>query len=401
MQKKIPLSISILLIVLAVILTFQFTYMGLNSKFREEVNTLVGYSEAYKKLAEVDDLFKTQYIGEIDEDELLDYVISGYVAGTGDKYAYYMNAEDFSDYIEEMSGNFTGIGVYVIYNAQEDAIEVINVVEDSPAYEAGLSAGDLITAVEGQTVAELGYYKAVSMCKGEEGSLAKITVYRNGEYTDYEIERKTVKSVSVSGRMYENTNVGIIRITEFDTTTPAQFEAAVKDLAVSGAEKFIFDLRNNPGGELESIVKVLDFLLPEGPIVKITDKDGNVVTEYTSDKSELNSEMIVLINENTASAAELFSSALKDYQKATLVGKTTFGKGTVQTIRMLEDGSGVAISYRMYNPPFSENYEGVGVVPDVEVAIADEYADVSLYKLSDENDAQLQKAVEILTASDK
>ncbi len=398
MQKKIPLSIAVLVLLLTVIITFQITNLSLENSYREKVSDLVKYSEGLEKLMEVDDLFRSGYIGDIDEDMLLDGIISGYVAGTGDKYGYYLNSSDYADYMAELRGNFTGIGVYVIYNPDAIAIEIINVIENSPAHEAGLVPGDLITAVEGVSVSEIGYYTAVSRVKGEEGTMAEITVYRDGESTDYSIERRAVTSVTVEHRMYKNTDIGILRISGFDAETPKQFEAAIKELTINGAVKFIFDLRNNPGGELESIVSVLDYLLPEGPVVKIVDKDGNIVHEYQSSASELNASMVVLVNENTASAAELFSSALKDYKKATLVGTTTFGKGTVQTIVPLSDGSGVAISYMMYNPPFSENYEGIGVIPDVEVELDEEYRNINLYKLDEDNDAQLIKAVELLNS---
>jgi len=398
MQKKIPLSIAVLILLLVVIVTYQVTHLAIENSYREKVNDLVEYSEGLEKLMEVDDLFRNNYVGDIDEDMLLDGIISGYIAGTGDKYGYYLNSNDYADYMDELDGNIMGIGVYIVYNPDFIAIEVTNVIENSPAHEAGLLPGDLITAVDGVSVSEMGYYTAVSRVKGEEGTMAEITVYRDGESIDYSIERRAVTSVSVEYRMYKDTDIGIVRISTFDAETPKQFEAAIKELTIKGAVKFIFDLRNNLGGEINSIVSVLDYLLPEGPIVKMVDKDGNVVREYQSDASELSAKMAVLVNEYTASAAELFSSALKDYEKATLVGKTTFGKGTAQTIVPLSDGSGVAISYMMCNPPFSENYEGVGVVPNVEIDLDEEYRNVNLYKLDEDNDAQLIKAVEIVNS---
>ena len=162
-------------------------------------------------------------------------------------------------------------------------------------------------------------------------------------------------------------------------------------------KKLIFDVRYNPGGDLRSIVSILDYLLPEGPIVRITDKDGNVVETYESDADSLDLPMCVLTNGSTASAAELFTSALKDYKKATVVGTNTYGKGTVQTVIGLPDGSGIGISYRLYNPPFSDNYEGVGIAPDYEVEPDKSLEGKNIYKITDSEDNQLQKAVEILT----
>ena len=189
--------------------------------------------------------------------------------------------------------------------------------------------------------------------------------------------------------------IGIIKILSFDLGTPAQFKEACETLIEGGATRFVFDVRYNPGGDLTSICSILDYLLPEGPIVHIVDAQGGEEV-INSDASELDLPMCVLVNGNTASAAELFSSALQDYDKAELVGTTTYGKGTMQTIIRLSDNTGLGISYRMYNPPYSENYEGVGVKPDVEIEMDESLANKNIYKITDDEDTQLQKAIEIL-----
>jgi len=193
-------------------------------------------------------------------------------------------------------------------------------------------------------------------------------------------------------------SIGIIKILSFDEGTPLQFKNACEFLQKQNVKKIVFDVRYNPGGNLESICEILDYLLPEGPMVRIVEGDGSEEIR-TSDASELNMPMCVLINENTASAAELFASALQDYDKAELVGTNTYGKGTVQRILSLPDGTGLGISYSMYYPPFSDNFEGVGVKPDHPCEMDASLAGTSIYKIADTDDTQLQKAIEVLNAA--
>ena len=221
-------------------------------------------------------------------------------------------------------------------------------------------------------------------------------MFRREDFLDFKMTRAKVVAQSIMYHAYEqDPTIGIVRITGFDLGTPAQFKNACETLMKDGATRFIFDVRYNPGGDLSAITDILDYLLPEGPIVRIVDKEGKEVT-YGSDADELDVPMCVLVNGNTASAAELFSSALQDYKKATIIGTVTFGKGTVQQILSLGDGSGIGISYRMYCPPFSDNYEGVGVQPDVVLELDESLAEKNIYLITDEEDNQLQKAVEIL-----
>ncbi|MCI8387235.1 MAG: PDZ domain-containing protein [Clostridiales bacterium] len=394
MSKKITIGMAIVLMLLAILLTFQLTYVALNNKYQAELDEITRGQDIFSKLAAVDQLYRSLYIGEIDDDELMDAILRGYVYGTGDKYAYYLNQEQFAEMMADNRGEMQGIGVYVIY--QNDAIEIINVMPESPALEAGLEPGDMIVYVGGESVAELGYNTALSRLQGEAGTNASFTVARNGELIDYTITRGYVNEISVMSHVYEaDPTIGIIKILSFDLGTPGQFKEACQTLMEGGVTRFVFDVRYNPGGDLTAIVEVLDYLLPEGPIVRIVDAAGKEEV-YSSDANAIDLPMCVLINENTASAAELFSSALQDYDKAELVGKTTYGKGTVQTILRLADNTGLGISYRMYNPPFSDNYEGIGVHPDYDVDMDKSLANKNIYKITDEEDTQLQKAIAVL-----
>ena len=268
---------------------------------------------------------------------------------------------------------------------------------DSPALEAGVMPGDLIAYVNGQPMTELGYSSALSMLRGEEKTFAEMTVLRDGKLIDFKIERRKITDYTVYSHVYPgNPDVGVVQILEFDSGTPLQFKAALRELEAKGVKKLVFDVRNNPGGQLDSIKDVLDHLLPEGVIIRIQDAAGKEET-LMSDASQVDMPMMVLVNRNTASAAELFASALRDYNKAKLVGETTYGKGTTQTMMPLYDGSAISVSQNTYSPPLSENYEGVGLAPDVEVELPREIANKSVFLLGESEDLVLIAAVNELT----
>ena len=402
MLKKIPLSTAVVLILLAVLVTFQITYLAVNNKFEHKLNELEASAEhkLYSKLNSVDDLFRKLYIGEIDEAQLADSIIQGYIKGTGDKYAEYMNSEEFERFLNDLGGELEGIGIVVIYNTEYTVLEIASVYPDSPAYEAGVEPGDFIIEVDGVDVATLGFYSAVAAMQGKADTYANFTVARGENYSErieMSVKRGFIINQSVTHHMYnDGTNsIGIIRILMFAENTPGQFKAAVEGLLEQGVQKFVFDVRYNSGGDLNSIVEILDYLLPAGPVIRITDIEGNVETKNSVD-GELNAKMAVLINGSTASAAELFAAALRDYQKAELIGEQSFGKGSMQTIMRLEDNSALRVTYRMYSPPYSDNYDGIGITPDHEVYMDPAVADINIYKLTDEQDTQLQAAIKIL-----
>lgn len=409
MKKRVPVYTTIIIALACIIVTFQLTAVlswkssfnrsGASAPDGTNADASAEDSEAYaalkKKLDSVNSIYRKYYIDEIDEEQLIYGVMSGYVYGAGDNFGEYMTPEMYKEYIQDSTGELVGIGVMVIEDWSTGYIQVVEIIPDSPAEASDIRVGDFIVKVGDTDAATVGYYRALDMMRGEEGSVAQFTVYRDGEYIDFNIKRRKIESVSVSHRMYSDGITGIIRITGFEEPTADQFIAAMEDLKEQGAERYVFDLRNNGGGLLTAITDTLDYLLPEGPIIRITDKEGGEEV-ISSDASEITAPMAVLVNGNTASAAELFTAALRDYEKSVTVGTKTYGKGSMQTIIPLDDGSAVRISFRMYSPPKSDNYHGVGIEPDITVELDESLKNVSLYVISDEEDNQLQAAIEAL-----
>lgn len=399
MLKKIPIGVAAVIMLLAVLVTFQITYLTITNKYEMKLNDLEASPQfnLYSKLSGVDELFRSLYIGEINEDELTDAIIRGYIQGTGDAYAQYMNSDEFQKFMNDLGGELEGIGIIVIYNDEYKALEIAGVMPDSPALEAGLLPGDLIIEVDDLDVSVLGYYGAVARMQGSADTYANFTIARNENYSErlkMSVKRGFVTEQTIISHMYKDdaNSIGIVKILQFDTKTPEQFTAAIEELKSQGADTFIFDVRNNSGGELNSVVSMLDYLLPEGPVIRITDGEGNE-TVMSSDANELDAKMAVLINHTTASAAELFAAAMRDYNKAFLVGVQTYGKGSMQTIVRLADNSAIRVTYKMYSPPFSDNYNGIGLIPDYIVELSEEAAKKNLYNKNDTEDNQLQEAI--------
>ena len=406
MKKRVPILVVVAITIIAMIITFQVTYLVLwNNQFSNRGASSAGSAKSgaigkiEEKLEYVDALYRKYYIGDIDEETLEYYIMTAYVYGAGDYFGGYMDADEYKAHNEESSGSSEGIGVTVVMN-DSGLMEIAEIFPDSPGEKAGLRVGDVIIEVGGEDAGELGYYAALGMLRGEAGTHAVFKVLREGEEVDFDILREHYTQLNVRSHMYEDGVTGIVKISGFDEVTADQFKTAMEDLTKQGAQRFVFDLRNNPGGLLTSITEVLDYLLPEGPIVRITDKEGNEEVEY-SDAAEVDAPMTVLINGNTASAAELFTAALRDYDKAVVVGTKSYGKGTMQTIVPFNDGTALRISYRMYSPPKSENYHGVGVTPDIEVELDESLGYRSLYSITDTEDNQLQAAIEALDTNVK
>lgn len=428
MSKKISLPVAVVVMLALVLLTFMTTYTltsfhysaRLTEAYMEGVKSATG-SELYGKLSKIMELFHTNSITEWDEDAAIDNMLQAYVNSTNDAYADYYNAEEFEALSSSNHAEASGIGISIIDNPEEGAIEIILVNPDSPAEEAGLRVGDLIVAAglgENQKmISDLGYYAAVAELQGAEGTMAEFVVNRKGELIEFSVERRKIETVSVMYHVCDtDSDVGIIRITGFDTKTPVQFDAAMEDLIAKGCKSFIFDVRYNPGGDLLSIKAVLARFLNEGDVVirtiyKDAQETQAVVAPYTATSEDyagcnITKEdigkyrgypMAVLASGSTASAAELFTACLKDYEIATVVGKTTFGKGIMQSIIPLKnygfDGA-VKMTVAYYSSPKSDNYQDIGITPDIDIDLDPALSGKNVYKITDAEDNQLQRAIE-------
>ena len=344
-----------------------------------------------EKLEEIESLIDQYYLYDVDEEAAANGIASGY-AGALDVYSCYRDAEAYQEFQAHNDGDLCGIGVTVAHYS-EDALKVLYLLDESPA-SGILQAGDEIVGVEGETVESLGYTGAVAAIKGEAGTEVQLTVRRGEELLEVSVKRADVVNSGIYFQQFDQT--GYLQISAFNNATPAAFEEAVEQLMQQGVTGLVFDLRNNGGGLLTSVSEMLDFLLPAGDLVSRTDKDGKTVVLYTSDDDCIDLPMAVLVNESTASAAELFACDLQEYGVATVVGTTTYGKGVMQTTYSLSDGGSLTLTTDYYNPSSGKNYNGVGVIPDIECPLT-EQQQKDFVHFDPSHDPQLSAALEAVS----
>ena len=348
-----------------------------------------------EKISEIEGVVNRYGLDEADEVNVEDHIYKGLLAGLGDDYAAYYNEEELKGIIESTSGEYKGIGAKLSQDAQTGVITVVTCFEGSPSEKAGMLPGDVLYTVNEEEVTGKDLTDVVSVIKTAEGDTVHIQVARDGEkdYLDFYVERADIEVPTITSKMLEN-NIGYIIISEFDSATVDQFKLALEELESQGMEKLIIDLRNNLGGVLDGCCEMLRQILPEGLIVYTEDKYG-VREEYTCDgANEFTKPLVVLVNEYSASAAEIFSGAVKDHGVGILVGTTTFGKGIVQRIVNLDDGTAVKLTISKYYTPNGTDIHKKGIEPDVKVELDEE-----LWKkvvIEEEEDNQLQKAIEII-----
>ncbi len=347
------------------------------------------------KLDEIQALMETYYLEEIDADQVENYLYKGAVAGLGDIYAAYYTKEEYQSMIDSTNGSYYGIGVEISQNMTTGIITISRIFEGSPAEEAGLLPGDVMYKIAGQEVTGEDLNKVVALIKGEEHTTVAVEVARDGEddYLEFEVERRTIEVPTVESEMLEN-QIGYIAISSFDDVTTDQFITALDNLESQGMKALVVDLRNNGGGLVSSVCAILDRLLPEGLIVYTEDKYGNREEEYSDADHYFDKPLAVLVNGNSASASEIFAGAIKDYGIGTLVGTTTYGKGIVQKIYPLSDGTAVKLTVSKYYTPNGNNIHGTGIEPDVVVELDKRLQNT--VEVPREEDNQLQAAVEAL-----
>lgn len=348
--------------------------------------------EVRQKQALLESYIRRFYLDEVDDENLKDYMYYGMIAGLGDPYAAYYNEAETKSMLDSSSGSYCGIGAVFSQNMTTGLITVARVYEGCPSYDAGMLPEDVLYMVDGEDITGQDLTNIVTKIKGEEGTEVTLSVFRGEEVFDFTMKRRTIEVPTVEYEMLEG-NTGYILITEFDGVTDEQFHEALTALEAAGMERLVIDLRGNGGGNVDSVSAIADELLPEGPIVFTEYKDGKRV-ERSSDSACVELPMAVLVNGNSASASEILAGALQDYEAAVIVGTQSFGKGIVQSVFDLEDGTALKLTTAKYYTPDGNNIHGIGITPDVEIDLPEELKRQA--DLTYEEDVQLQKAIEVL-----
>ncbi len=397
-EKKNRIYKTIMIIAISVILTFTITTISLYGYFAEHpINTsesenqTQNISSALKKYREIIDKY---YLGEVNDEKLKEGAIKGYIEGLDDPYTEYISKDDMKDYISETLGNFTGIGIYMVKDTETNRIKVLSTIKNSPAEKVGIKPGDLIISADGVEYTADEMQKAANNIKGEEGTNVKLVVLRDNQTLTFDITREKIKENQVEGKVLSN-NIGYIKFTSFDESTAEDFKNEFEELNKKGIKSLIIDLRNNGGGIVDEAIKIADYMTDKGSVLLYeVDKNGKETVKKSENDPIINMPIIVLTNENTASASEILAGALKDLGKAKIVGTKTYGKGVIQQILTLSDGSGLKITIEEYQTPNKNKINKIGITPDEEVELPEELQ--NSLEIEESKDTQLQKAIELL-----
>lgn len=345
------------------------------------------------KIERLADVIDQLYYEDVDKEDLVEGLYKGLLEGVGDPYTAYYTPEEYKELMISATSSLSGIGIVMQQDPDTMQVSVNYVYEGSPAEKAGILAGDLIVQAEDVMATSMELSEFATHIRGDEGTTVHLKLYRYGKgYLELDVERAIIDVPTLKGEMLDD-GIGYIRIAEFGEKTAEEFADAVSELEAQGMTAMIVDLRNNPGGMVDSVTKLLDQILPEGVVVWTEDKNGNK-KEYTSDAACLDYPMAVLINENSASSSEIFAGAIRDYDYGTLIGTKTFGKGIVQSIRRLADGSAIKLTTSRYFTPNGQNIHGEGIEPDIELEYEYFDQDATEYDMMDDN--QILKAIEVL-----
>ena len=380
--------------VLTGVLVVTLAVGGVKFVQQRQYNGVLSDTSHVQKIEYLEKLIDQEYLGEVDNDEMAEGVYAGLVYGLGDVYSRYYTADEYAQETASTDGAYAGIGVSIQKN-KNGGVQIAECYEGGPGAEAGLQTGDVITAINDTDVTDMELSDVVSLIRENKDNTIVLTVFRENEEKSREIsvDVTDVELPSVFGEMLDK-KTGYIQITQFTGVTPQQYKDMFAELKDKGMERLVIDLRDNPGGLLTSVCDILREILPEGLIVYTEDKDGNREEETCDGKNKLNMPLAVLVNENSASASEIFAGAVQDHGVGTIVGTTTYGKGVVQELRQLSDGSAVKLTVSNYYTPNGNSINKVGIKPDVEVKLASELLNKD--EITHEEDNQLQKALDVI-----
>ena len=361
---------------------------------QRQYNGVLSDSSHVQKIEYLEKMIDQEYLGEVDNAEMAEGIYAGLVYGLGDVYSRYYTADEYAQETASTDGAYAGIGVSIQKN-KNGGVQIAECYEGGPGAEAGLQTGDVITAINDTDVTDMELSDVVSLIRENKDKTIVLTVFRENEEKSREIsvDVTDVELPSVFGEMLDK-KTGYIQITQFTGVTPQQYKDMFDELKDKGMERLVIDLRDNPGGLLTSVCDILREILPEGLIVYTEDKYGNREEETCDGKHQLDMPLAVLVNENSASASEIFAGAVQDHEVGTIVGTTTYGKGVVQELRQLSDGSAVKLTVSNYYTPNGNSINKVGIKPDVEVKLASELLNKD--EITHEEDNQLQKALDVI-----
>lgn len=378
------------------IITFAFAIGMFNNNENYYIkNSKTSTSSLEATLANFKKVLENKYIGEIDEEKMLESAIKGYVAGLEDPYTQYLTKEEMQEFTEDTQGEYVGIGVYTTNDAEKNAIVVLRTIGDSPASRAGLLTGDIITKVDDVEYSGDELSEAVKKMKGEAGTNVKITVLRNNQEVEFNITRESIKISHVSSEVLEN-NIGYIKISSFEGGCATEFQERYNEIKDKNISSLIIDLRFNGGGLVDEALKIADLMVPKDQILLITtDKEQAEEITKARNEEEIKLPIVVLINEYSASASEILAGILKEDINAELIGIKTYGKGVIQTVYTLSDGSGLKITTNEYFTPNHNKINKIGIEPTIEVKLPEEYQYTT--SIPKDEDTQLKQAIEELT----
>ena len=394
-SKKIYKSVMLIIVVAIVtfILTTVYTYnkIGTTSTY---VNTQILSSDFVKKIYTLKKIMDSEYISDVNEEDLIDGAIKGYVDGLGDEYTQYFTEKEMAEFKTETEGNYVGIGIYMFQNAKDNTIVILTPIENSPAEKAGILPGDIIRKVDGVEYTAEDFDKIATYIKGKEGTTVKLEIERKGKELTFEVERKNIDLYPIKSEVLEN-NIGYISISSFDKDCAKDFKEVYNELNKSNIKSLIIDLRNNGGGIVDEALEIADYVLDKEDVILITkDRTGKEEIEKSIKKPIITVPIVILTNENTASSSEILTAALKEHEKATIVGEKTYGKGVIQELITLTDGSGIKITTEEYYTPNRNKINEVGITPDKEVALPETVT--NSFNVERKNDTQLQESINVL-----
>ena len=386
---------AIMLILLTATITFIITSTVMYKNYKE-IPTIkyVATDSVGRTFQTFKNYINEKYLYDIDENKMLESAIKGYVAGLGDDYSEYITKEEMTEYMEDTIGKYVGIGVYLIKDTESNKVCILGTMKGSPAAEAGIKSGDLINKVDDVEYTAEQLSEASAALRKEEGTIAKVEILRNDEIMTFDVERKKIKTNHIVSKVLEN-NIGYIEINSFDEGTYDEFVQNYEELKQKNIKALIIDLRNNGGGIVQEALNVADMMTEKDKtlLIMTEKKDNENITKATKDK-EINLPVVVLINEGTASSSEILASAVKENNdNVKLIGTTTYGKGVIQTIFTLSDGSGLKLTTNEYFTPNRNSINKVGIKPDIEVKLPE---GKNIYNIEEKEDTQLQKAIEVL-----